>query len=82
MDAEEIRKHLKKQPFVPFRVHLSDDSAYDVPHPDFAWVTRRLVTIGLRPAQNGIPEQSVFCDPLHITHIEPLSEAERTRRTG
>ena len=81
MNVEEIRRHLKVQPFVPFRIHLSDGSHYDVPHPDFAFVTKAHVEIGLGPVSAAIPERSVSCDPLHVTRIEPMP-GERSRRTG
>lgn len=76
MSPHEIIKHLKREPFRPIRVHISDGSSYDVRHPEMALVTRFEVVIALEPASGDVPEQSIFCDPLHITRIEPFSESD------
>lgn len=73
MRPEDIRKHLKKQPFEPFRLYLSDGAFYDVPHPDFMLVGIRELVIGLRSTNKEIPGQFAFCDPMHVTRIEPLA---------
>ena len=72
MRADEIRAHLRRQPFRPIRVHISDGSSYEVPHPEFAFVSRNEVVIGLDSGDDEIPERSVYCDPIHITRIEPI----------
>ncbi len=76
MNWEEVRNHLKKSPFQPFRVHMSDGSSYDVPHPDFMLVSRREIVIGTGSTRVGAPAQLVYCDPLHITRIEPRTNGE------
>ncbi|OWY71887.1 hypothetical protein B7486_09535 [cyanobacterium TDX16] len=78
MNIRDTRKHMKKQPFEPFRIHVSDGSSYDVPHPDFILVTVSDVMVGLGRSQEDIPERSVFVDPLHITRIEPISKRPDT----
>ena len=40
MLGDEIQKLLHAQPFRAFRVHVSDGRALEVPHPDFALLTR------------------------------------------
>ncbi len=72
MRADEIRAHLRKHPFRPIRVYISDGSSYDVRHPELMFVTRRDVVIALDPGNDAVPERSVYCDPVHITRIEPL----------
>jgi hypothetical protein len=37
--AESIRELLHATPFVPFTVHMADQQAVTVPHPDFASLT-------------------------------------------
>lgn len=76
MSPEQIVNHLRRQPFLPIRIHMSDGSSYDVRHPEMALVTRREVTIALPPAEGELPERSVYCDPLHITRIEPIDHRE------
>ncbi len=41
------------------------------------FVTRREVVIALDPGNDAVPERSVYCDPVHITRIEPLDEKKR-----
>ena len=36
MNAEQILAHLRKQPFEPFRVFMSDWSSYEVRYPELA----------------------------------------------
>lgn len=76
MNWEQIREHLKKSPFRPFRVHLTDGSSYDVPYPDFIFVSPRQVVIGVGTTRGGGPAETVHCDPLHITRIEPGANGE------
>ena len=72
MRPDDIRAHLRKQPFEPFRVYLSDGSSYEVRHPELMLVTRTEVIIGLGGEDDELPESKVFCDPIHITRIKPI----------
>ncbi len=78
MNSEQVRKHLEKSPFQPLRVHLTDGSAYDVPHPAFMLVSRREIVIGVGSTRSGVFSDLVYCDPLHITRIEPQSNGEES----
>ena len=82
MRAQEIQEHVRKRPFVPIRVFLSDDSRHDVRHPEFIFVMQREIVIGAPSRGDGIPESAVYIDPIHITRIEPINgrEARRIRR--
>ncbi len=73
MRAEQVRSHLRKQPFVPIRIFLSDGATYDVRHPEMALVSRVEVVVGLEPTEDGVFRRFAYCDPVHITHIEPLN---------
>ena len=72
MRAEEIRKHVRMQPFRPIRVYVSDGASYDVRHPELMPVTRTEIEIGLDAGNGDLPEQMVYCDPVRITRIELL----------
>lgn len=76
MDAHEIRKHLRREPFRPFRVHLSDGSSYDVEHPELMAVSRTEIAIALRLESDDIPDRMVSCDPDYVTRIETLDEPQ------
>lgn len=36
MDKEQVRSELTRQPFVPFRLHLTDGRTFDIPDPKVA----------------------------------------------
>jgi len=60
MNVTEILSHLRREPFAPIRVCLSDGSSYDVRHPEMALVTRRTVAIALEPDKGEVPERMVY----------------------
>ena len=77
MRPDEIRAHLRRQPFQPIRTHISDGAHHDVRHPELVLVTRAEVVIALDSDDDDIPERSAYCDPVHITRIEPLNGKKR-----
>jgi hypothetical protein len=81
MRPEEIVARLREQPFRGLRIHISDGQSYDVTHPELLLVTRTIVHIALPPVVHGVATgRSVYCDPIHVTRIEPLDG--RKRRKG
>ena len=82
MRPAQILAHLRKQPFAPIRVFLSDGCSYDIRHPELAAVSRAEVVIGLGPTEDDVPDRFAYCDPLHITRIEPINgTTPRQRKT-
>jgi hypothetical protein len=75
--ALEVQPHVRKRPFVPIRIFLSDGSKHDVRHPEFIFVTQREIAIGTPSHGDEIPERSVYIDPIHITRIEPINGKKR-----
>lgn len=76
MRSAEIVKHQREEPFRPFRICLSDGSSYEVSEPHYILVTASAVEIAQPPFVDGIPDHSVYCDPIHITRITPLANGE------
>ncbi len=74
MPLQDLIQMLRRQPFQPFRVHISDGSSYEVRHPELCMPGARSVLIGM-PAV-GIPELAyeryVDIALAHITRLEPL----------
>jgi hypothetical protein len=73
---EILKEHLTRRPFVPFRVVLSGGDRYDIRHPDFAWLVKGGLYVGL-PAESprgesDVPERAVFCSMLHLAGVEQL----------
>ncbi len=81
MRLDDIRAHIRKHPFQPIRVYVSDGSHYDVLHHDFMIVGRSEVVIGLASDPEDFPQQKAFIDPVHITRIEPIN-GKKARSNG
>ena len=77
----EILSHVRRRPFQPIRVHVSDGASYDVRHPEMMMVTTRVVMIAQPPEVDGVPDRSVYCDPLHIARIELIDGAKSHERS-
>jgi hypothetical protein len=71
MRAEELKARLKSEPWMPFRIYMSDGSSYDIKHPEVALLTRHSLEVGVNE-KDGIPDHSVRCNILHITRVEDL----------
>ena len=85
MNPTQILQHLRREPFRPIRICLSDGASYEVRHPELALVTRTEVAIALENGKDEVPERMVYCDPLHVTRIEPIDGTKpkpKTRRRG
>jgi hypothetical protein len=70
---EDLLPYTRRQPFVPFRLHLTDGVVYEVHHPDMMVVSRRTVAVGV-PAGAGQPfaERVDLLSMLHIVRVEEI----------
>ncbi len=71
MTAETLRDWLRRRPFLPFRIKTSDGDAYEIRHPEMAFVTRAEVVVGIAE-RDGIPARHRTLSLLHVTAVEPL----------
>jgi hypothetical protein len=76
MHLDDLAAALRRQPFKPFRLYVSDGAAYEVRHPEMMWLSRRTAYVGV-PAEstNLIPEHAVMIDLLHVSRMEELIPA-------
>lgn len=82
MTRRELHARAKRQPFTPFRVHLTTDATYDVRHPDLIMVGRRSAVIGIANEPNETTYDQLFqIDLLHIVGVEDLPP-RTSRRNG
>ncbi len=72
MRPNDIIAHLRKEPFQPVRIFISDGKSYDVGHPEMMMVGRSEVVIGLQSDGDEVYDCFAYCDPVHITRIEPI----------
>jgi hypothetical protein len=72
MRSEDIQQLVRREPFKPFRITLTDGRTFEVRHPEMAMVGRSTVAIGL-PANGNeetIYDRLVTVDLLHIMQTE------------
>jgi hypothetical protein len=72
-----FRELLRQQPFRPFRLVMSSGEAYEVRHPEMAWVTKNDVLVGTDIADDGLPAEFRICPMFHVATVEPLSTDTR-----
>ena len=74
MRPEDIHRVLRQRPFQPFRIHLSNGTAYDIRHPELVVVGRSTLFIGIPAPDLPIPayDDYALVALLHINHLEPL----------
>ena len=73
---------LELRPFKPFRIVMSSGEAYEIRHPEMAWLTRTNLYVGLDQDSEGIPGRAKMCSLLHITMVEPLARGRRRRKSA
>jgi len=82
MRPEDVREHLDRRPFEPFRICMSDGQCYDVRHPELCMVGRSAVYVGVPdPELSGLVLRVDHCALIHITRMQPLN-SERKRSGG
>jgi hypothetical protein len=75
MRPEAIRNLLRREPFTPFRIYVSDGGVFEVRHPEMALVTQRAILVAL-PQDHGagqIPSNFHILALLHVTRLEPTN---------
>jgi hypothetical protein len=76
MRPEELMLLLRRRPFIPLRLHMTDGQTYDIRHPDNVMVLRSRVDIGVVPDPAiGIVEHVDYCSLLPIVRVEELQTA-------
>ncbi|UCC30647.1 MAG: hypothetical protein JSU86_20930 [Phycisphaerales bacterium] len=74
MRPEDLLELIRKRPFLPFRIHVTDGQTYDIRHPDQIIVLRSRAVVGAGN-DNGLPEYLEHVALVHIVRIqEVLSE--------
>ena len=76
MRPEELVKLLRRRPFLPLRLHMTDGQTYDIRHPDLGMVSRSYATISMTlDPETGVLERVEYCSLLHIVRVEELQTA-------
>ena len=80
---EDVREHIIKQPFQPFRIYMSDGATFDVRHQDMCLIGRSALYVVIPDAkQPWMYDRLAHCALTHITRIEPLNGRNGRGRRG
>jgi hypothetical protein len=75
MRPDDLTNELRKQPFTPFRVVMTDGKSYDIFHPELLMVGHRSATIGLTESpEERLYNLTALLDLMHIIRVEPLPQ--------
>lgn len=77
MTVQTFRDLLTARPFRPFRLVMSSGQAYEVRHPEMAFVTKSDLLVGVDIEDDGVPAEFKICSLLHVTAVEPLEAASK-----
>ena len=80
MRTTEIEEQVRQRPFVPFRLCMSDGTAFEVRHPEMVLVSRTILALAVHKRGARLPEGIVFCDPVHIIRLEPVTDGRARRK--
>jgi hypothetical protein len=82
MTANDVRELLADEPFVPFPLHRSDGSQYDVLHRDALVLGQSKLILGI-PSDHGSWERPydrfAHVTLAHINRIEPIPAKKKRR---
>ncbi len=74
MRPEDVREHVVRQPFDPFRIYMSDGATFDVQHQDMCLIGRSAVYVVIPDAHHPwMYDRLAHCALIHITRIEPIN---------
>ncbi len=73
MHPDDLLSAVRRQPFVPFRLHVSDGSSYDVRHPETILVSRRAAVLAIPDDPAHPAERLVTVAIIHVSRFEELT---------
>jgi hypothetical protein len=78
MRVDDVREHLDKRPFEPFRLCFSDASSVEVMHPELCWLARSSAHVAVPDLRvRGRALRVLHCALVHIVRFEPLNGGRR-----
>ncbi len=72
MSPHELHDAIKKQPFTPVRLHMSNGRTHDVRHPDDAIIGDEVVALGVYEQGTEFPRIRLL-SIININEVEPLT---------
>jgi hypothetical protein len=73
MPATELLRMLRAQPFVPFRMHVSEGMVYEIRHPEMVIVMAAAAIVAFPdPANEALASGWELVDLRHLIRLEPI----------
>lgn len=73
MHTDELKVRMRRRPFQPFRICLTDGTSYEIHHPEMMIVGKRSAAIGVSgDSQASSYDALIEVDLFHIIRAEPL----------
>ena len=79
MSAVEFMQLLKRKPFTPLRIHMSDGEKYDIYHPDNILVGHTRIDIGRSDDPHGIVDRVDYCSLQHVVRVEDIPRKSKSK---
>lgn len=76
---EDIREHLVRRPFEPFRIVMTDGETYDITHPELCLLSRLTFFVGRPTRKPGLADGVDHCALVHIVRIESPNGDRQTK---
>jgi hypothetical protein len=70
MNMESIREFIRREPFEPFVIRLSNGESHEVHHPECVAITKTQVVVTY-PEEDRV----VHCGLIHVNAVEALQQA-------
>jgi hypothetical protein len=76
MTPDNLLEWTLRRPFIPFRLHVSDGTVYEIRHPELCMPTWSVAVIGLpREDTQPVADRIELVALGHIVRLEPLIAA-------
>lgn len=80
MRPDDLHEFTRRQPFAPFRMHVSDGRVYDIRHPDQVIPLRSRVLIGVG-GDDTTPDHVEHISLIHVVRLEYIQNGS-SRQAG
>jgi hypothetical protein len=70
MNADTIREFVRRNPFQPFVIRMSNGDVHEVRHPECVIVLKTKIVVGYPD-----DERTVHCSLIHVNSVEALQPA-------
>ena len=81
--SAEIKKRLTDQPFSPFRIITSSGRHYDILHPEFLMVGKRILGVGTVAEEGDLEVDGVdVISILHVTALEMVNPKSKKKKSN